>query len=588
MFARRLIPWLALFAFGLTPAAPAAPVPDKDSPLAVIPAKSPLVLQLRGLERTNQRLLATVKNALPELEPVVKAGIMQMMESLPDGRKLQGLEPAGPHFTVFTELPKPGEDKPPMALVVAVKKYEDFRDGILSADERKELKKHDGYESTKVNGEEVFFAQRGRFAIVGPRKEVVLLFTEKGKGLDTTIDADTAKKFLDADLSAYVDVTAITKQYGDQIKAAKEQIEGLLALGGADKNTAEVVKKVLDFLYQGLQDGQAIVLGVAFEPQGIRLSLLGEVGDDTKTNGLLIKAKPRSLDSIDKLPTGHMSYTAMQMGGDFLKALGKLSFGLGALGGVDEKTLAALEKAYDALAAAGPQIQASTSDVPPRGINVMTAENPAKAAQAQVQVLRAMKGLPMVKGDPDIKENAEKYQGFELTSVKIVWDIEKMIEMQAAAPGLDKEKFAAYMKNLMGEGQNTWIGTDGKVVISVMAKDWADAKKLIDEYTKSGKTLGDTAEYKDVRQHLPAEATMLSLIDLPRYAETLVTAMKPLLEGVIPGLPENFGKPAVKGKTAYLGFALALQPRRGSVDVFLSGAAVHEIYKMYFAGLGNP
>src|SRR5215468_4971717 len=99
MFPRRLIPWIALFAFGLTPPAPAAPVPDKDSPLAIIPAKSPIVMQLRGLERTSQRLLATIKTALPELEPVVKAGIAQMMEGLPDGRKLEGLEPAGPHFT---------------------------------------------------------------------------------------------------------------------------------------------------------------------------------------------------------------------------------------------------------------------------------------------------------------------------------------------------------------------------------------------------------------------------------------------------------------------------------------------------------
>src|SRR5262249_11097337 len=159
-----------------------------------------------------------------------------------------------------------------------------------------------------------------------------------------------------------------------------------------------------------------------------------------------------------------------------------------------------------------------------------------------------------IKGDPVVKAKAEKHAGFELNYVSFQWDLEKMAEQQANNPAAaNKEKFIEYMKTIVGEGQNIWFGTDGKQNLSVTAKDFTKAKTLRDDDVKGGKTLGDEAAYKDVRKQAPPETTVLALIDVPIYAETIANAMKPIFEGA--GLPFSIPKPDVKGKTSYMAFS---------------------------------
>src|SRR5262249_46058857 len=110
--------------------APAAPAPADRSGLAQVPASAPIVVFLHGAEGTKDRLLATLKAALPEFQPMVQAQLDSWLKDGIDGRKLAGVPKEGPIFLVFTELPKPGDNPPKMAVVLAVDKYEAFRDGI--------------------------------------------------------------------------------------------------------------------------------------------------------------------------------------------------------------------------------------------------------------------------------------------------------------------------------------------------------------------------------------------------------------------------------------------------------------------------
>src|SRR5262249_15893077 len=157
----------------------------------------------------------------------------------------------------------------------------------------------------------------------------------------------------------------------------------------------------------------------------------------------------------------------------------------------------------------------------PAGVTVTVFEDPAKGNEAMLKMYQAMKGggtfgAAPIKGDPVVKAKAEKHAGFELNYVSFQWDLEKMAEQQANnPPAPNKEKFIEYMKTIVGEGQNIWFGTDGKQNLSVTAKDFTEAKKLIDDYLKGGKTLGDEAAYKDVRKQAPPETTVLALIDVP-------------------------------------------------------------------------
>src|SRR5437762_5550514 len=130
--------WLGLAALLLVPAAAqqtvAGPAENAASPLAQVPAKAPIVIHLRGFEQTKDRLIAMIKEALPELggkaEEQINALLMQGLE----GRSLKGLVKHGPIFVVFNDLPKSSDEeelKKKEGILIHVAKYAEFRYAIL-------------------------------------------------------------------------------------------------------------------------------------------------------------------------------------------------------------------------------------------------------------------------------------------------------------------------------------------------------------------------------------------------------------------------------------------------------------------------
>src|SRR4051794_20405197 len=85
-FMKRL-PWmmvgLGLVAVLLTARqAAAAPAPSQKTPLGQLPASAPIVVHLRGLEGTKDRLIALMKKTVPDLVPMVQP---KLEEWLKDG-----------------------------------------------------------------------------------------------------------------------------------------------------------------------------------------------------------------------------------------------------------------------------------------------------------------------------------------------------------------------------------------------------------------------------------------------------------------------------------------------------------------------
>ncbi len=132
------------------------------------------------------------------------------------------------------------------------------------------------------------------------------------------------------------------------------------------------------------------------------------------------------------------------------------------------------------------------------------------------------------------------------------------------------------MKALLGEKLTLFFGTDGKVYLQVTAKDWTTAKKMLDRYFK-GKGAGEQAAFRDVRKELPAEASLIGLVDAVQYVGAVVDVVKPLFAGLFP-LPPGFPAKPAKESPSYVGAAVGLQPERGSLDVFISAGAVHEAF----------
>jgi hypothetical protein len=578
---RLMMPALALMV--AMPLARAQGAPDaSDSGLAQVPAQAPVVFYVKGIERTKDRLVTMIKNAVPDIAAQVQAKMDEGIKQALEGRELKGVPKDGPIFLILTEMPEATPDSPPPAAVIfRVTNYTEFRDAFLKEEERKTLKTDPaGYEAVKISDKDVYLVNRDGYAIATPQKDVAILFTKKQAGLDTKLDKDVAKKLLESDAGLYVDMTAVNKKYGDQLKQFRQLLPMLMGQvaqsGQVDKGQMEMIKKFAEGVFQLIDDARTFVVATDFRPEGFSLHTQMAVAADSKTNSLLKDAKPVALDGVAKLPAGHLGYWAMQVSPELLKAIQPLISGTM---GADAKSAKVLQEALDEIASAEPRSTTVNFDIPPtEGMQVWDCKDPGKMAQGQLRLIQSLEeggtyANAILKEKPKIKPDAENHRGFKLTSVSLVWDLEKMMEK---SPG--GKQMAEAMKKMMGEGGNAWFGSDGKNYVQVTAKNWESARRQLDEYLDGTNAISQNKAFQDTWKQLPAETTIVGLIDLPQYVAVIADFVGPVLQSQ--GLPINIPQlKASKGKT-YLGMALVLQPTRGSVEIWFPGTAVNEIFKM--------
>ncbi len=583
----------------VAPAARPAPVPGERGGLDQVPASAPIVAHLRGVEGTKDRIITLVKNALPELAPQVENQLQSWWKDGIGGRKFRGLTKDGPVFVVFTEMPKPGVNPPPLAVVAAVTNYTEFRDGFLKEDERKGLKEvAKGIEmAAETNGRDnIYFVNKKDYAVLTPTEEIAKAFTKKQAGLDGRLSKELAGKLLAADLGVYLAMDAFNKDYAEQIKQAKEAIDGVLKqaeenVGKSQKSSIDLARKALGPIFQAVQDSQGLLVTLEFRPRGLALHAQTEIKAGSDTARALAGAKPNAFADMGRLPAGQLYYSGIQTGPALYKVLGPFMFG--AVAADDPEAAKKMQAATDELMKAGPGARVDGFRLPPTGVQVYHYQDPARAVDGQLKLLQAMEaGATLQSGalkeKPVIKKNARKYRGFELHSVHLVWDLEKMAEASgagaAALPDEARKQLAEGMKKLMGSEMNLWFGSDGKANVTVIAKDWPTAEKLLDQYFKGEKKVGDVAAFRQVRKELPGEATVLALFDVVQYAAAVLDFVKPLIGGAMP-LPPNFPAAPDKAKPTYMGLAATAVPQRASFDLFLSAPAVHEFYKVFIAPL---
>ena len=441
--------WMTAAAFALAVSAPAAwAAPADESPLSWVPATAPIVLHANGPEALRDHVVAFLKNALPDQADRVEKHLDKFLEDGFEGRKIRGLAKDGPVFVVFTELPKPESftpDGPPphLAILAAVTSYAEFRDNILTDDEKKSLKKGDGYESTTpaTGTGGVFLVDRKDFVVIAPTKEMAEAFVKApAAGLDGKLGKGPAARFLASDLGVYVDMEAVNKEYGDQIKAVHTVIERQLdkleaSLGTAQKSQFETVKKMIGPIFQAVEDGKSALFTAEVRPdkrsparrgRRPRRHADGRPAQDRQDRGLRgpgqAAGRPGLLRGMELDPT-------------LLKLAGSLLTGLST--DPDAKGAKEFQEAFDDWIKAGPNEAVSSVTYPVAGLGVLQCADADKAVAASVKMLQAMGsegGFMNVyfKDKPEIKPNAEKYGAVSFTSVHMVWDLDKSL---AAAGG---------------------------------------------------------------------------------------------------------------------------------------------------------
>jgi hypothetical protein len=584
----RWLNWAVVFCVGVV----ALPAAAGESPLAQLPADTPVVVSVHGLQGTKERLAAMIKKALPDQGAAAVAKMDEALDKVLEGRKLDGLDPQGPIFVVLTSLPRAGGGQPPVAVVAKVTNYKTFRDGFLKEDERKNLKKEKaGYETTTIDGKEHFLIHRKGYVIVAGDKEVADQFLGKqGTGLDGKLSKQVAARLLESDVALYVDMAAINKEYGESLQGFRQIVPFLLdqaadnAQGQLDKTTVKFMKGFLEGFFQAVADSRHVLLSVSFRPEGLALHVGVGIGKDSSTNKFLKEAKLAPLTGLAALPSGFLGYTALELGPETLKALQPAMLGvLGSSEGAHEK---ALEKAMDQLVAAGPGPQLIAQGLGGKGFQVMHYADPAKAAAAQLKVCQALRDVKKfatiaLKEKPVIRPNAETYRGAKFHYFSVKWDFEEQLKNLPAGA----EKMAEAMKKLSGDGANIWFGPLDGTVVQVTARDWKAAEKLLGEYLDKKATVGDKHKhFNETRARLPEKTTLVSLISVPRaiaaVTEYAGVALQALGGAALPPLP-----PA-KGPEPFLGVSVSLRSGHAALDVWVPGETAREVVRVVEAVKG--
>jgi len=569
-------------------AAWAAPVPAARSGLEQVPASAPIVIHLRGVQGTRDHFVAMMENALPDVLKKFQGEMDDFLKNGREGHKIRGLVKDGPIFFALTELPKPGQPlngPPPFALVVAVTSYKEFRDNLLNDEERKSLKdKGDGIEAATLDRETTYFVDRKGYAILTMHEEVAKSFTKKINGLHKKMSKEQAAKLLNSDLGVYVNMDTINKDYSEQIKQAKDGIAQALELGAgagdeSQKKIVEMFKKAIGPIFQAVEDMQAVLLTIEFRPGGLALHVQGEMKDGSTTAGLLQDTRPVAFKELGRLPAGRSYYSALKTSAALYRELGSLMVGvpLGRGGETSEEIAAALKE----LAKAGPTIRMDGFAFPMSGLQVYHYDDPNKAVAALGKLFKALAASDPksvgLREKPVVKMNAEKYAEFKLHSIQIAWDFEKMAEPVAQQGEAAKKQYIESMKKLLGDKMTFWFGTDGQTVVQVVATDWPAAQKLLDQYSKGAKTVGESKAFRDARKEMPARTSFLGLIDAVQMFGTILDIARPMLP--VAGLPPGWPNMPAKPTASYVGISVTLQPQRGGLDLFITAAAAKEFYK---------
>jgi hypothetical protein len=548
-------------------------------PLTIIPPKAVAVIQVNGVERVQERLQALLKKAVPDQADDVARLVRSWLADALGGRDLKALRPDGRVIVAFSDLEKLPDDIT-VSFLFPASNADDFRKKFLTEEERKTLKKDSDLESVQWEDRpgRYYLVNLAGYVAVCSDKETARIYAKGNlKGISAHLSPESARTFLDSDVSVFVNVQEITAKYGAQLKRYKSVVELFLkgdTIAGVSKTTIDQIRGMVGAAFHVLEDGTAGVLGVELQPEGVRLKALAQFGEKTPTAATLGKSRPVSLARLGTLPSGQVSYSASALG-PIAAETSTLLLGAFSASDTDPTAKETIDGLLRALAAHDRNVTLSAGRMlASGGLEVTESKDAERIVADRLAVLNSLTktgtfaNVPL-KAKPQIAEKAEQIGALALHAAHLKFDLDKAV---LDLPNDVKESTKASIRRAVGEEMHLWFGSDGKQVVQVIAKDWADAKSLVESFLNGTTSLATDDSFQFTRKQLPAEANMLIVLDAARSASTLLGVF-----GGTAGSPPPEAAPA--SKPAYIGLALVLKERHAAIEVFIPAAAVEQIRK---------
>jgi hypothetical protein len=574
----------------ILPAAPAAPVSQEGGKGAAFPytAKSPIVVCLNGYERARERFSKLVEAALPNEAPKLIKRFDEVLEKVLHERKLTAVRKDARLFVALNDLGGILEnDQPPLAVLVPVTSYKEFRQTFLTVEELKSIDQgKDGVDTIKTAafGEEMpaYLVDLKDYVAVTTDKATAGVYAGKyARASADQLGPELAESFLKADVGIYVNMDAVNEQFGDQIRGIKGLIDfGIQqaaqqgTLPGFSAKQMDALKTLLKGAFQAAEDCRAVVFAAEFRPDGLALRLQARFADDSASAKLISLEKPTALAEIGQLPNGLGVYGGVRFGRTISELLRDIGQDLSTTA-EDVQGARLIEGHRKDLHASGHQGDISATMAPGVSITVSNYSDPAKAVRALTKTYKAVAAggrvnSVILKAAPRVNDEAEKLGSFTFAEVQLRYDFDATV---ADLPDPVKEATLQSLTRSLTPETRMWIGTDGKVVLSVTAKEWKDAKDLLERYRDAKRSVGADAAFKLTRSQLPAEANVVVIAETGSAIHTMMDSLRATGEA-LPGFPRIPALKPAKGEPTYVGMAVVLRGETASVTAFVPTSAL--------------
>lgn len=488
--------------------------PAEAAWLKAIPADVAVVAHVKALETGRDDLIKMVEAMSPTAAGMLQLQVEQGLQMF----TAQYGKPAAqnPFFTVFR---LPAEGAPPAwAVLVQAGDYQAVLKAVAGKDDLtpKSLGGYDSFE--KADGLTWYGAKGAGFVAFGPDESLIKAVAKPTAGLDEKLSTEHKARLLGGDLGVYVNVAALQAQYAEQIEQGKQLFLGAIDQAGAQMpgNMAVPIKALYAGMFDAVKFGDALSLSLTFAADGLTVSAFTTVKPDSAAAQRLAQAAPGSGELLARLPTEAASVTYLKLSPESMTGVQK--FGLAFLNG--GKSSPEMEKGLALQRESGAAETYAANNIdgnPSATISLSVPKDPAKAVEATTTISRAMKSGDGAVKDVTVTPKAQSYKGFTFNEAKMTFNLDNLV-----APGTPGGA-EAMKKMLGGDTITSWCGTDGKMVLTVSAKSFDEAKALIDAALSGKGSVGESASFAALRKVLPREANVLFAVNAQGMVKQFAT-----------------------------------------------------------------
>jgi hypothetical protein len=492
-----------------------------------VPDQADVVVRVSNLS-TARDDVATMLKAMspmygPQVAPVLDQGLAMFGQ-------LYGDEATKNPFVVAVRIVQPeGPGAPPFAVIVPARDPKDVLEVVAGPGAK--LVEKDGLQTfTGKQGETIYTASGADFAAFGPDRTLVDAIakqsSETGGNVAKALDGPLGKSFGQGDIGVYANLGALAARYKDQIEGARQQFFGMLDMAaqqqGGNPGMMGAVKQIYGALFDSAGDLDSLTLSIDAAAAGLAVDGTLTAKPGTKAGKFLAELKPAGTEGLAKLPADLGTYTFFNMDAALAQQFQAMSTSLIS---ADGKPTPGTEQAVKLLADLGTTrtyggMSMGSADGM-RGLAVAEAKDASALVEAQKLSIQSLAGqdngaLAGMFKSVTFAPGAESYKGFTFNKTTMTVDVEKL-------GGAESPGGKTILNMYGGDTISTFTGTDGKVVLTVFARDFAAAKPLIDAYlTPPSSPLGSKLSYVAVRKQFPDQVSVLGLVSAQAIVKQIV------------------------------------------------------------------